>query len=119
MAEPPNLDPLNLDPLNLWRDMLGQWERGMNKVANQAMGSDEFSRAMHQVTSMGLRMQQAVGEIMSKSLQTMNLPTRNDLMTINERLGRIEARLDELAAGAPAPVSPAPRPKRTRKPPAA
>ena len=42
MAEPPNLDPLNLDPLNLWRDMLGQWERGMNKVANQAMGSTEL-----------------------------------------------------------------------------
>jgi len=112
----------NLDPLGLWRDMLAQWERGLNSVANQAMGSDEFSRAMHQVTSLGLRMQQSMGEAMNKSLQALNLPSRGDLLAINERIGRIEETLARIEAaarpGAEAPES-APRPARTRQPPAA
>jgi hypothetical protein len=114
MAEPPSLDPLSL-----WRDMLGQWERGVNSAANQAMGSDEFSRAMHQMTSLGLRLQQNVGEVVSRSLEAMNLPTRNDLIAINERLSRIEARLDALAEPQRAAKPEAPRPPRTRRPPGA
>ena len=110
-------DQPSLDPLHLWRDMLSQWERGMNSVANHAMGSDEFSRAMHQVTSMGLRMQQSVGEMLEKSLQAMNLPTRNDLITISERLSRIEARLDEMTAEHHAPKPAAKQPPRPRRPP--
>ncbi|MEJ0048937.1 MAG: hypothetical protein WDN04_24630 [Rhodospirillales bacterium] len=112
----------NLDPLGLWRDMLGQWERGLNSVAHQAMGSDEFSRAMHQVTAVGLRMQQTVGEALDKSLRTLNLPARSDLISIGERLGRIEetlARIEGAMRAASAGPAAAPKPPRTRQPPAA
>jgi len=115
-------EPANLDPFGLWRDMLGQWERGVNSVANQAMGSDEFSRAVHQITSITLRMQQTVGEVLGKSLQTLNLPTRTDVLALGERIGRIEeslARLEASAAAQQNPQDAAPRPARTRQPPAA
>jgi hypothetical protein len=115
MAEQPNLDPLAL-----WRDMLGQWERGLNSVANQAMGSDEFSRAMHQVTSLGLRMQQTAGEAMEKSLRALNLPSRGDLVALGERIGRIEealARIESATRPAETPRAGAPRVARTRQPP--
>ena len=115
----------NLDPMGLWRDMLGQWERGLNSVANEAMGSSEFSRAMHQVTSVGLQMQQAAGEAMEKSLKALNLPSRTDILALHERLGRIEEALERLvpveaesAAGKPAGKA-EPGPARTRRPPEA
>ena len=111
----------NLDPFGLWRDMVTQWERGLNNVANQAMGSDEFSRAMHQITSLGLRIQQTAGEAMGKSLQAMNLPTRDDLLAISERIGRLEeamARVEAALGAAKTPVSAGPKPARTRQPPA-
>jgi hypothetical protein len=117
MAEPPSLDPFSL-----WRDMLGQWERGMNSVANKAMGSDEFSRAMHQITTLGLRMQQTMGETMGKSLQALNLPSRGDFTAIHERLARIEetlARLEAAGQGTAAPAPVAAKPARTRQPPTA
>jgi hypothetical protein len=114
-------EPTNLDPFGLWRDMLGQWERGVNSVANQAMGSDEFSRAVHQITTVSLRMQQTMGEVLGKTLQTLNLPTRSDILALNERIGRIEdslARLEAAAVPAETPTQAAPRPPRTRQPPA-
>jgi SMC interacting uncharacterized protein involved in chromosome segregation len=117
MAEQPSLDPTSL-----WRDMLTQWERGLNSVANQTMGSNEFSRAMHQVTALSLRMQQTAGEAMSKSLQAMNLPTRTDILALSERIGRIEETLARLEAALPREAADtakpaAPRPPRTRQPP--
>jgi len=115
-------EPSNLDPFGLWRDMLGQWERGVNSVANTAMGSDEFSRAVHQITTVSLRMQQSLGEALGKTLHTLNLPTRDDMVAINERIGRIEeslARLEAAAVPAASPAETAPRPARTRQPPAA
>jgi hypothetical protein len=117
MAEQPNLDPLGL-----WRDMLGQWERGLNNVANQAMGSDEFSRALHQITSLGLRLQQNMGAAMEKSLQALNLPSRGELVAISERIGRMEETLARIESALQTPAKTpdaAPRPARTRQPPAA
>lgn len=115
-------EPVNLDPFSLWRDMLGQWERGVNSIANEAMRSDEFSRAVHQITAVTLRMQQGVAEVLGKSLQTLNLPTRTDILALNERVGRIEESLSRLEAHAAAAqqheTAPVAKPARTRQPPA-
>jgi SMC interacting uncharacterized protein involved in chromosome segregation len=111
MANPPNLDPAGL-----WREMLGQWERGLNGLANQASAAPEFTSAMHQVTAMSLKMQEATADMMEKSLKALNLPSRGDLMAVHERLGRIEAALERLAP-APAEAGSAAPPPRTRKAP--
>jgi hypothetical protein len=86
------------DPTTLWRDMLTQWERGLNSITDHATGSNEFSRGMQQITALSLRMQQTAGEAMSKSLQAMNLPTRTDILALNERIARIEETLARLEA---------------------
>ena len=36
------------DPAVLWQTMIGEMEKGYNSLANQAMASPEFSRAMNQ-----------------------------------------------------------------------
>ena len=113
MANPPNLDPAGL-----WRDMLGQWERGLNNVANHAAGSSEFTSAMHQVTAMSLKMQEATSDMMERSLKALNLPSRSDLLAVHERLGRIEAALERLTPAPAEPASQAAQPPRTRKAPA-
>jgi hypothetical protein len=91
MAEPPTMDPMGL-----WRDMLSQWEHGLNTIASQAAGSSELSRAMQQITALSLRMQQTAGEAMGKSLQALNLPTRSDILALGERIGRVKAALKRL-----------------------
>lgn len=115
-----------LDPFALWREMLGQWERSANSLANQAMGSDEVARAAHALSTVALRLQEATQDVVATSLRALNLPTREDVMGLHDRLARIEARLEQLqqaqavratppAAHPPADSVPA-RPARTRKP---
>lgn len=113
-------------PLDAFRDLVGQWERGVNQIANEAMGNEQFSRLMHGATSAAAGAKAGLGEAMERYLATMNLPSRADITSIGERLQAIEAQLarlteivSTLATVEAAPGSfLAPKPKRTRKPPA-
>ncbi|MCB1522833.1 MAG: hypothetical protein KDJ23_01930, partial [Rhodoblastus sp.] len=112
-------------PLDAFRDLVGQWERGVNQIANEAMGNEQFSRLMHGATSAAAGAKAGLGDAMERYLATMNLPSRADITSIGERLQAIEAQLNRLteivsrmATVETAPASLAPKPKRTRKPPA-
>ena len=112
-------------PLDAFRDFVGQWERGVNQFANEAMGNEQFSKLMHGATSAAAGAKAGLGEAMERYLATMNLPSRADITSIGERLQAIEAQLNRLteivstmATVEVAPSSLALKPKRTRKPPA-
>ncbi len=90
-------DTPNLDPTSLWRDMLAQWESGLASLTSQASGTTEMSLAMQQMTALSLRMQEATAEMVAKSLQALNLPSRTELLGLHDRLDRIEATLERLA----------------------
>lgn len=114
-----------LDPMDLWRDALAQWEGGANAAANKQMGSQEFTQVLHAMTGLASGLQQAAGKANGAVLKELNLPNRNDLIAIGERLERIEEAIEQLARQIGA-VAPAPKaahapamPPRTRKPPSA
>jgi Poly(R)-hydroxyalkanoic acid synthase subunit (PHA_synth_III_E) len=120
-----------IDPLAPWRDMVSQWEKNVNALANKTMASDEYSRSMHGAMSTTLKMQEAMRDAMASYLASANLPSRTEVLAIAERVGGVEARLDRMnalleriaAAGdggkGEAPPPRAPRPPRTKSPPAA
>jgi hypothetical protein len=85
------------DPAAIWRDLVSQWEKGVNELANKAMGSAEFSRAMNQATSGSLGLQQSLGDLIGKYLMALNLPSRAEMVSIGERLTAIEATLNRIA----------------------
>ena len=69
-------------PLDAFRDFVGQWERGVNQSANEAMGNEQFSRLMHGVTSTAAGARAGLGEAMERYLATLNLPSRADITNI-------------------------------------
>lgn len=124
-------DQANIDPLAMWRDWVANSERQWNGFLNNAMATDEFSQTMGRMMDVYLNVQKQMNEVMGRYLQLINVPTRNDVMAIGERLSQIEDRLvgieDAIAsavrgqAGTPAAAAPnspaaAPRPPRTKKP---
>jgi hypothetical protein len=108
-----------------FRELLTEWERGFDSLANRFMGTDEFSRAMNQFQNMQLSMQKAFAEVMARNLANVNVPSRDDVLRLGEavhevdmRLARMEQRLDEVAQAAGVVAQrPQKGPPRTRKPP--
>jgi hypothetical protein len=112
------------DPAAMFREFVTQWERNVNSFANQVMGTESFSRLMQEAQRLQLALQQATSEAMGRRLAAMNMPTRDDVIRLAEkladvdrRLARIEASLDGDATLVPDDAPRAARP-RTRQPPA-
>ncbi|TWT11485.1 hypothetical protein [Reyranella sp. CPCC 100927] len=114
-----------IDPFSLWRDWLGEFEKRSNTSLNEAMSSEQFAQMFGQSTGLAMGVQKVVGETMTRHLTALNLPTRADIAALGERLNAVETllnkivdRLDRSDAVAAAPDARAPRPPKTRKPPA-
>lgn len=112
------------DPAAAFRDLVSQWEKGINEFAGRTMNSDEFSQAMNKATIASTTMQQQLGELIGRYLMTLNLPSRSEMMNIAERLQAIETSLHRVSTqleklGGSGANSPAAGPPRTKRPPSA
>ncbi len=115
----------NDDPYAAFRQMLSLWETNVNELANRSMGSENFSQAMHKAAGATHGAREAFETGMQRYLAAMNLPSRQELGAIGERLQSIEAQLYRLtqlvegiagSQGAPMGGSPSPKPRRSRTP---
>jgi hypothetical protein len=114
------------DPFSAWREWVNDSERQLNSFFNQLMGSDRYSQFLGRMTDLQIGMQKNTNEALTRFFASLNLPTRDDLAALNERLGVIEERLHAIAitlgaqreAGADARDTGAatPRPPRTKRP---
>lgn len=115
------------DPFAAWREWLSTSERQWNTFLNQAMSTEEFSQSMGRMMDVYLNMQKSMGDAMGKYFQSLNLPTRSDILALAQRLSAIEERLGGIeqavaalappaSAGAPESAEPPRRPPRTKKP---
>ena len=117
-------DKIN-DPVAMWQKMVGDMEKGFNSLATKAMESPEFSQAMNRAGGVAAGAQKQFGELMEKYLVSMNLPSREQMTGMAERLQAIEGQIGEIrsmlhqmsVASGTAQASGAPRPPRTRRPP--
>ena len=118
-------DKIN-DPVAMWQKMVGEMEKGFNSFANQAMASPEFSQVVNRAGGVAAGAQKQLGEIMEKYLVTMNLPSRDQVTGLAERLqavegqiGEIKSMLSQMAAssGVSQGSDTALRPPRTKRPP--
>jgi polyhydroxyalkanoic acid synthase PhaR subunit len=116
-----------VDPFAAWRDWLDQAERQLNSYFNQVMGTEQYTRFLGQFNDFSLNMQKNMSEALTRYFASLNLPTREDLAVLGQRLNALEQRVGAIERGNPpadvvsrATVSSAaaPRPPRTRKPPA-
>jgi hypothetical protein len=118
------------DAAETFRNLVTEWERGFDAMANKFMGTEEFSRSMNQLQDLQLSMQKRFNEAMAEQLSHFNIPSRDDILRLGEavhaldkRVARVESMLVKKAKKAkkknkqdsPAPAGP----PRTRQPPSA
>ena len=133
------LDLNAFSPARLWRDWIVKSEAQWSETVSQLLKDERTGSALgRQLDEMQL-MHRQFSELAQASLAAANLPSRSDFEALDERMGRLEDGLAQVAAAlsqlslaltaqasagsaaaavAPAQVSPA-RPARTRRPPAA
>ena len=111
----------------LWRTWLTEAERQWNTFFNDVMSTDAFGRFLGGYMDIYSTFQRLVAENMERSLSTLNVPSRSDIVELSERLSGVEERLaaiessiNGLAEAVGHPSEPAAvtqlRPRRTRRP---
>ncbi|WP_379546491.1 poly(R)-hydroxyalkanoic acid synthase subunit PhaE [Qipengyuania sp. DSG2-2] len=121
MADKSETGPI-IDPAAQFNTMLAEWEKMTNSISESITGTKEFSQAVNQSNAMQMQMRAQIQKAMGKALEVANLPSREDIITLGERVGAIEGQLARIEAAIGTDLKPAdtarkPKPKRTRKPP--
>jgi hypothetical protein len=122
----PDNTPTAENPLDLWRQFITDSERQWNSFFKDVLGSDSASSAMNTMMEASLTVQRMVADNLERYYTTFNIPTHNDLLALGERmraiedtLGRIETALTAVAPEQMKPARNRPKPRRTKRPPAA
>lgn len=117
------------EPMRMWREWFVKSEKSWSDLLTEMMGSDQYSTGMGRYMREALHTHRMFTEAMAQYLANLNIPSRGDVLDMNDRLAHIEDTLNQLQvemrsqrvqlakmasdAGTAAPVE---RPARTRKP---
>ena len=120
------------DPFALWREWIVKCEQQWSESLALSMKDDRVADAMGKQLQQARFLQKSFGEMVQPYLAGMNLPSRSDIESFDERLGKVEdglaaveaaivrlrSAIVEAGAASPARAGGIPKLPRTRKPPA-
>lgn len=97
---PPDSNPF--DPFAPWRTLrdanLETWSKLVSEVLNSEAYNQAASTWLNAYLTTSQPLQQVVERTMTQVLTQLNMPTRDDVVSLAERLTNIELRLDDLDA---------------------
>ena len=96
------LDKSQFDPLSFWKELQDISMTGWAKMMTEAVASEEFAQAIGQALGLYLEtsapLRQQTERLMGQNLAQMNMPTRQDVTRLAERLTNLEMRADDIEA---------------------
>ena len=87
--------PASVDPFAMWRDWVVKSEQQWSESLTQFMKNDRVAAAAGNQMQQARYLQRMFADAMQPFLAGFNLPSRSDLESVEERLGKVE---DGLAA---------------------
>jgi predicted HicB family RNase H-like nuclease len=84
------------DPFEVWRQLYDSNERTWSAALEQAMGSPEFGESSGKLLETMLAAQKSVRDNMRTYLETMNVPTREDIARLGELVIGLEEKIDQV-----------------------
>ena len=100
MSDNNKFDPL--DPTGMFKVMRDKGMEAWSKSMTEMVGSDAYSEATGQMLDQWLKasgpFREITQKLLAQSLANMNLPSREDVTRLAERLTNMEMKLDDLDA---------------------
>ncbi len=84
------------NPAQAFGEMVTQWERNFDAFANQVMGTEAYSQAMNEAQKAQLGAQRSMQEFFTGQLESMNMPTREDVVQLTELVRNLDLRLERI-----------------------
>lgn len=123
-------DDKELNPVRLWREWFVKSEKAWSQAMTDMMGDERFSKGMGRYMQEALHTHRMFSESMAQYLANLNLPSRQDILELSDRMGQVEdalaavqvelrelrTRIAQGVSAAPA-SSERPKPARTKRPP--
>jgi polyhydroxyalkanoic acid synthase PhaR subunit len=81
----------------VWRQLYDANEKAWTSALEQAMGTSEFSESSGRLLETMLAAQKSVRDNMRAYLETMNVPTREDIARLGELIVGLEEKSDQIA----------------------
>ncbi len=85
------------DPFETWRQLYDANERAWSSALEQAMGSPEFAESSGKMLETMLAAQKSVRTNMRNYLESINVPTREDIARLGELVIGLEEKIDQVA----------------------
>jgi polyhydroxyalkanoic acid synthase PhaR subunit len=85
------------DVFGVWRQLYDANEKAWTAALEQAMGTSEFGESSGRLLETMLAAQKAVRDNMRAYLETMNVPTREDIARLGELVVGLEEKSDQIA----------------------
>jgi hypothetical protein len=84
------------DPFETWRELYDKNERAWSAALEEAMGSPEFGESSGKMLETMLAAQKSVRDNMRTYLESMNVPTREDIARLGELVVGLEEKVDQV-----------------------
>jgi polyhydroxyalkanoic acid synthase PhaR subunit len=85
------------DAFAIWRQLYDANEKAWTSALEQAMGTSEFGESSGRLLETMLAAQKSVRDNMRAYLETMNVPTREDIARLGELVVGLEEKSDQIA----------------------
>ena len=93
------IDWNTMNPVAMWRDWFVRSEAQWSEYVSSLMKNDQTGGTFGRQLGELQMMHRQFGEMAQAALAAANLPSRSDLEALDERLGRVEDGLAQVAAG--------------------
>ena len=93
-----NIDWNAVSPVKMWRDWIVKSEAQWSETVSQLLKDERTGGALNRQLDEMQLMHRQFSELAQASLAAANLPSRSDFEALDERMGRLEDGLAQLAA---------------------
>ncbi len=83
-------DDDQLNPVRLWREWFVKSEKAWSQAMTDVMGDERVSKGMGRYMQEALHSHRMFSESMAQYLANLNLPSRQDILDLSDRMGQVE-----------------------------